>query len=131
MMSDNYDKLPNADKIHIKRREARKNGLPVVARMGQKSPLTGALETRGQVKWNRSICSTSGQLIGSSDENAGRRKANKSRKDTSIKNAEGAWARHGPDLYDRSLTKRIAHLEGVDVRTIRRWRTKINKNGQA
>jgi hypothetical protein len=116
----------NKDKIH----ETIRDGLPthVADRRYKKSALADDLKLTA---WNRAACPQTGETVECEDPDAGRRKANQVRADASLAKAMEVLERYGERLDSRRLTKHIAELEGFDARTVRRWRGKMRKNGQA
>jgi hypothetical protein len=115
-----------SDQIH----KVIRDGVPphVAARRDSGSSLADALITN---VWNRAICPDTGVYVECDDPNAGRRNANKARADISLRRAIEVRSRYGDQLDDRRCTNGIAAQEGVDPRTVRRWRQKTRQNGQA
>lgn len=118
-----------ADDIH----GAIRAGLPphIQQRRGQQSVLGEALKVLGDGNWNRAICPETGEFMEHPDRGAGRIAANHHRKQAALERALDVRKRYGDLLDSREGTARIARLEGVDPRTVRRWRQRLEKNGQA
>jgi hypothetical protein len=118
-----------ADRIHA----AVRNGVPphIQPFRWQPSAIAKALEPSGDVNWNRAFCRETGEPIEHPNRGAGRIAANQRREQEAQERALDVRERYG-DLFDRcDGPSKIARLEGVDPRTVRRWRAKLKKNGQA
>ncbi len=109
-----------ADDIHAAVRE----GVPshIKPRRGKRSVIGEALKVSGDGNWNRAICPETGEFIEHPNRGSGRIFANHRREREALDHALEVRERYG-DLFDkRDGPSTIASLEGVDPRTVRRWR---------
>lgn len=103
----------------------------IKTRRGRPSVIADAMKTSGDLNWNRAVCRETGQLVEHPDRGAGRIVANQCREQEALERALDVRERYGELLDRRDGPSKIASLEGVTQRTVRRWRTRLKESGQA